>query len=169
MPINLNLEPKTNIGSVKLSWTFKEFEPRERSKRWWLIASLVTLTMLVYAVLTGNFLFALILLMGTILFINENKRQPRQLDCKLTSLGLVVGKKFWRWSELDEFWIAYHPPEIANLYVLPKSVLDPRLSIPLQKTNPLTVRQELKKFLKEDITKEDEPTSEALAKLLKLQ
>ncbi|MFZ5391513.1 MAG: hypothetical protein ACOZAJ_04560 [Patescibacteria group bacterium] len=169
MPINLNLEPKANLGSVQMDWSFQEFEPRERSKRWWLVAGLIALVMLIYAVLSGNFLFALILLMGAILFVNENKRQPRQLDCRITNLGLLVGKKFWRWSELNEFWIAYHPPTIASLYVLPKSLFDPRLSIPLNKTNPLEVREQLKKFLKEDLTREDEPTSEALSKLLKLQ
>ncbi|MBU1039024.1 hypothetical protein KKC17_02200 [Patescibacteria group bacterium] len=169
MPINLNLEPQTNLGTEQISWSFKEFNPIIRSRRWWWLAGVISLLLLLYAVLTGNFLFALILLMGAILFVNETKRQPRHLKCQITNKGLAVGKKFWRWSELNEFWIAYQPPTIDNLYVLPKNLFDPRLSIPLNKTNPLKVRTELKKFLNEDLSKEDEPTSEALAKLLKLQ
>ncbi|MFA4818333.1 MAG: hypothetical protein WC621_00655 [Patescibacteria group bacterium] len=169
MPINLNVDPQANIGNVILRWQFREFRAPERSKRWWITAGLVTLAMLGYALFSGNFLFALILLMGGALFINETKRRPRQIDCRLTSTGIAVGKKFWHWKEVNQFWIAYHPPEITNLYLEPKSLLEPRLTIPLEKTNPLNIREHLIKFLNEDLSREDEPTSEALARLLKLQ
>jgi hypothetical protein len=35
--------------------------------------------------------------------------------------------------------------------------------------NPLRVRKILNKYLEEDLSREDEPTSEALTRLLKLQ
>jgi len=169
MPINLNLDPQAHIGTTRLSWTFKEFHPIKRSRTWWLTASGLSLIMLIYAVFSGNFLFALILLMGAILFVNETKRPPRSIDCRITSNGIAVGKKFWRWSELKDFWIAYRPPEITNLYIQPKNALDPRLTIPLADNNPIKVRESLKDYLTEDLSREDEPTSEALTRLLKLQ
>ena len=169
MSTNLNLDPHANIGQVALRWSFREFRHVHRSTAWWVWAGIITGGLVVYAGFNGNFLFALILLMGAILFINESRRTPRRLDCQITTLGVAVGKKFWRWSELSNFWIAYHPPEANNLYLVPKTALEPRLNAPLEKTSPLAVRNLLKKYLTEDLTREDIPTSEALSRLLKLQ
>lgn len=169
MPTNLNIEPNTHTGTPLLRWSFHEFKPINRSTTWWVMATIIVLAMLIYAIATANFLFALILVMGSILFILETRRQPRQINFEITPGGIIVGKKYWRWSELSNFWIAYQPPEIKRLYIEPKSALEPRLSIPLQSTNPLTVREMLSKYVSENLNREDIPTSEALAKLLKLQ
>jgi hypothetical protein len=169
MSTNLTLEPQANTGKTNLRWSFKEFRQVKRTRTWWILAGLIIVGLATWAVLTGNFLFALILLIGSVIFINESRRQPRRLECQITTLGVVVGKKFWRWSELTSFWIAYHPPETANLYVVPKNPLDPRVTILLNQTNPVTVRDLLTKYIIEDLTREDIPTSEALSRLLKLQ
>lgn len=169
MPINLNLQPQANIGKIAHRWSFREFNPRERSTAWWVVAGIIGAAIVTYAIVTANFLFALIVLMVAIIFVTESRRQPKRLDCLITGSGAAVGKKFWRWSELDSFWIAYRPPEITNLYLVPKNPLDPRVRIPLERMNPLTVRQHLTQYLTEDLSREDEPTSEALSRLLKLQ
>ena len=169
MPVNLVLNPQANIGQTTLRWSFNEFKPLERSKRWWVISGIVALVLVTYAVMTGNFLFALIILMVSVLIVNQSRTKPKRLDCQITTTGVAVGKKYWRWSEIENFWIAYHPPEVTNLYLLPKGLLEPRLTVPLERTNPLKVRELLVKYLSEDLSREDEPTSEALSRLFKLQ
>lgn len=169
MPVNLNLDPKANLGKGLLKWTFLEFKHPHRSQRWWVTAGIVTFALVLYAVLTANFLFALIILIAAVLLINEYRRQPRHLECHITATGVAVGKKFWRYNELQNYWIAYHPPEVTNLYLLPKNPLDPRITVPLTNMNPLNIRQLLNKYLEEDLSREDEPTSEALTRFLKLQ
>lgn len=169
MAVNLNVNPQFNTGQVLLRWTFREFRLLDRSTTWWVTAGVVALGLIGYSVVTANFLFALIIIMVAFIFIGETRRTPRQLECKLTSTGVVVGKKYWRWSELVNFWIAYQPPAVTNLYLVPKSPLDPRVTIPLEKMNPLKVRELLGKYVTEDLEREDEPTSEALTRLLKLR
>lgn len=169
MPINLNLEPQANIGQELLRWTFLEFKRPSRTRSWWIMAGLVTALLLIYAIYTTNFLFAIIILMFAGLFYVENRRSPRRLDCRITNTGIAVGKKFWRYNELKNYWIVYHPPQITNLYIQPKNPFDPRITVPLVKINPLQVRKLLNKYLEEDLEREDEPTSEAITRLLKLQ
>ena len=169
MPVNLNLEPKANIGQVLLRWNFMEFHRIHRPKSWWIIAGIITAALVIYSVFTGNFLFALIILIIVILMVNEFRRSPRRLECQITNNGIAVGKKFWRYKEIHSYWIAYHPPEIANLYFSPKNPLDPRVPVHLSNINPLKLRSLLNKYLEEDLAIEDIPTSEALARLLKLQ
>lgn len=169
MAINLNLDPRANLGQVVLRWTFREQKTLERSRVWWIGASLIGAGLVVYAVATSNFLFALLLIMFAFIFMGESRREARTLECRLTSTGVMVGKKFWRWSELHNFWIAYQPPVVTSLYLVPKRPLDPRVTIPLEKVNPLKVREHLTKFITEDLEREDEPTSETLTRLLKLR
>lgn len=169
MPVNLYLQPQTNVGKVALRWVFREFKPVKRSRHWWIAATLVVVVLVGYAVWRANFLFALIILMGAVLVVAETRRNPRVIETQITTLGVVVGKKFWRWSEIMEFWIAYQPPEVANLYIVPSSWYDPRVTIPLEKINPLTARALVGKYVTENLDREDEPTSEALTRLFKLR
>ncbi len=169
MATNLNVNPQTNIGQVVLHWSFREFRILNRSTGWWVGAGVVSTTLVAYSVAVANFLFALIIIMVAFIFISETRRSPRTLECKLTSTGVVVGKKYWRWSEIMNFWIAYHPPTITNLYLVPKNPFDPRVTIPLERSDPLKVRDHLTKYLDEDLDREDEPTSEALTRFLKLR
>jgi len=169
MPINLKIDPQANIGKIILRWQFQDFKPVYRSRTWWVVMGLIAGGLVVWSVLSWNFLFALIIIIGAIILVSESQREPRRLECKITTLGVAVGKKFWRWSELAEFWIAYHPPQVTNLYLVPKNPFDPRVRVPLVRTNPLEVRKLLSNNVTEDLTREDEPTSEALSHLLKLQ
>lgn len=169
MPINLRTGVMPSLGRVLLKWTFKEPKPGDHTKKWWLMAGFLALAAVIYAVIRQNFLFALIIIMGSIIFVSETRREPQRLVCQITSTGLYLGKKFWRWNELSNFWIAYRPPEINRLYVVPKNLAEPRLTIPLGNNNPLHVREALLKYIPEDLEREDEPTSEALSRLLGLE
>lgn len=169
MPINLNIEPKSNTGQSLLRWTFTEFKRPHRTRSWWITAGIVTAVLVIYSIFTSNFLFAIIVLIGAVLLINEYRRNPRRIECHITNTGIIIGKKFWRYNELRNYWIAYHPPEVTNLYILPKSPFDPRVTVPLTNMNPLKIRKILNKYTEEDLEREDEPTSEALTRLLKLQ
>lgn len=169
MSVNLNLNPQANVGQVTLRWSFREFRELNRSVTWWVTAGGVALAMIIYAVIIANFLFALIIIMVAFIFVGETRRTPRTLECKITSTGVVVGKKYWRWSDFLNFWITYNPPAVTNLYLVPKNPFDPRITVPLEKTNPLKVREFLTKHITEDLEREDEPTSEAINRLLKLR
>ena len=66
MPQDLTKE-QVNFGEIIFSWSFKEYEKHERTLRWYWIMSIVGLTMLVYAILSQNYLFAIILVLFSII------------------------------------------------------------------------------------------------------
>ncbi|MFH1111818.1 MAG: hypothetical protein V1712_01975 [Patescibacteria group bacterium] len=169
MSINLITEPETNLGNKLLAWQFPEFREIERSRLWWIVALVILVVLLVYAIRDFNFLFAIIVIIGAAIIWVDSRKKPALLDFAIHQQGVAVGRRFWLWNELDFFWIAYRPPEITSLYLQPKAALKPRLSIPLVNINPLKIREILTKFLREDLEREDEPTSEALSRLLKIQ
>ena len=56
-------------GTALVSWEVDEYPHHERSRRWYLIAGAISLALIIYAIMTANFLFALIILMVDIIFI----------------------------------------------------------------------------------------------------
>ena len=169
MSVNLNLENRTNLGNKLLSWQFPASRNLIRGKGWWITAGVITLVLVIYAIMVVNFLFAVIVIIGAVIIWLDSHKEAEWLDFNIHQSGITVGKRLWPWKELDHFWIAYHPPEVTSLYIQPKNSFNPRLSIPLVDMNPLKVREVLSKYLTENLEREDEPTSEALSRMLKIQ
>ncbi|MBI4812474.1 hypothetical protein HY798_03495 [Candidatus Falkowbacteria bacterium] len=166
MPIDKNT---INIGEEFAAWRVPEYEKHERTKVWYAGASIIALILLFYAFWTTNFLFAVIIIVSALVIILRDGGEPEMIDVALTKEGVAVGRKFYDYDELKDFSIVYKPNlGVKNLYFEFKSSVKPRLSIPLDDMNPLPIRENLLKYLPEDLERTDQPTSEGLAKLFKL-
>lgn len=162
----------TNQEKIKslpeIAWSFPEFESRSRNKKWWTWFTIIDLVIIVYAVVSANYLFALILVMISGIVVFREYHDTETITCTLTDDGIFIDEKLYNWDEIQSFWFVYQPPEIKNLYISFKSLLRPTLTIPLLDQNPLTLRQYLSQYIEEDLEKEGEPTTDALGRLLKL-
>lgn len=167
MPQNI-LNSNVNIGDVQYEWSVKEYERHERGKNWYLIMSVLALLLIGYGVVSGNYLFALItVLFGIILFM-QDMVEPMEVYFALTNTGIVVGKKFYRYSELNNFWIIYNPPFTKNLYFGQNSILRHRIQVPLYDFDPRPIREYLVQYLQEDLEQEEEPLSDRMSRLMKI-
>jgi len=167
MPKNLNKED-INFGEVLFGWEINEYEQHERDKRWYILMGVLSFFLLLYAVLTANYLFALVLvLFGVILFLQDMK-EPVRLPFAITETGIILGNRYYSFSELQNFWIIYDPPMVKNLYFSTNNVLKHRLSVPLMDSDPIPIRDYLLEFLEENLEEEEEPLSEKLARNFKL-
>jgi len=155
-------------GTVILEWSFPEFETYTRGTGWYVGAGGITLALIVYAIWTLNFLFAVMVLMVVVILFFHTIRPPLMVAFKMTEYGIHVGRHFYPYREIKNFWIIYQPPDVKNLYFIFQTFVRPRLSIPLMNRNPLKVRELLLQYLPEDIDRESEPTSETLSRWLKL-
>jgi len=153
---------------ILMSWQFPEYLKPERSKLWffWFFSAVILL--LIYAMVTINFLFAIIVIIGAIIVLMRSKHQPNVVDFAITPDGLLVESKSFPFELIKDFYIIYKPKETKNLYFEFKSIVRPRIIIPLEDQNPLAVRDLLKQYLDENLEKEEEPASEAFRKLFKL-
>jgi hypothetical protein len=156
-----------NHGKTLIKWHFPEFEQPERSLSWYIILFIIFAALLAYSITTLNFLFAIIVVMVVVILFLHQRKDPMELEIRITEAGIEIDNKFYAYKELDKFFIIYEPPEISNLYIEFKSNLKPDLSIPLKKENPIKVRDILINFLKEDIDQDEEPTSDFLTRWLK--
>ncbi|PIR93128.1 hypothetical protein COT99_02385 [Candidatus Falkowbacteria bacterium CG10_big_fil_rev_8_21_14_0_10_43_10] len=164
-------EIKPPIDSIDevISWAVPEYDKRERSKRWYIISSIAALSILVYSVWTGNFLFVVIIVLSALVIITNDFRQPDIINFSIGDEGLILGKKFIDYSELKNFSIIYKPrQDVKQLYFEFNNIFRPQLSIYLGNINPLKIRDILLNYLQEDLERENEPLSEQLGKLFKI-
>ena len=98
----------------------------------------------------------------------QSHQTPQEVIFQITDLGIVIGTRFYAYSELKNFYIIYNPPQVKTLFLSAKSLTQPLLRIPLLDTNPIEVKHSLREFLTEDLEKEDEPLSEKLGRNLQI-
>jgi len=158
-----------DYGKKIMGWKIPEYDKHERTKNWYVISAIVGVALVIYSFTSGNFLFAAIIIIGAFVIIMHDGQEPVKIDFAITDEGVIVGKNFYDYDVLKDFSLVYKPHQkIKNLYFEFKSAVRPRLSIPLSNNNPLPIRENLLKYLPEDLERTDQPLSEALAKMFKL-
>ncbi|PLX28464.1 hypothetical protein C0581_02165 [Candidatus Parcubacteria bacterium] len=152
------------IGDILHEWSVPEYDQHTRNRAWYILMTIIGVGFVVYALFTDNFLFALVIILFAIIVFLQTHQEPIVIPFKITELGIMVNNRFYSYSELDEFYIIYNPPEVKTLFIETVSTTKPRLRIPFMDEDPNEVRATLKEFLDEDFEKEEEPFSDMLAR-----
>lgn len=163
-----HFEEVEDVGAPLVSWETFERIPHERSKSWYIIASVIGAALLIYAVLTGNFLFAIIILMAGIILVMNGIRHPERIEVHITDLGIVVDNTFHDYKDIKEFALVYEPPMIKTLYVDFNSAFRPMVSIQLDEADPNIIRETLLPYVYENLEREDETLTDLLRRVYKL-
>ena len=152
-----------------MSWEVPEYPTHARPHWWYIIYAIVVIGFIIYALSTNNFLFAIILVVGSLVVILNDARTPRNVLISITTEGIIVGNQFYDYDEIKHFALVYKPGQnLKKLYFQFKALTKHRLSIGLHDINPLFLRENLIKYLPEDLERTDEPLSEVLSRILKL-
>jgi len=154
-------------GQVLYEWRFREFPKYDRTRQWYFWGGVVTLGFLTLAIMTGNYLFGLIILMlsGIALMLH---RSDNEIVFSLTEEGIFLNKRFHDYKSIRSFFIIYEPPQVKTLYFEPRSILNPRIPVPLEDQNPVTIRETLLQYLQENLDREEEPFTDQIGRMFKL-
>lgn len=156
-----------DAGTVLVAWETWDRVPVQRTQRWYLIAAAVGILMIVYGVLTANYLFVLVMLMFGVLMMLDDMRKPRRVYAYLTTLGVVYDEEFFPYEAIKDFSVMYQPPA-KHLYVGFVSRVQPMLSIPLEDADPSEVRDTLLQFAMENLDRNDESLTDILHRVYKI-
>ncbi len=156
------------FGEEVFRWEVDEYERHARGPIWYSVAFLVGLSLVLYAIVTRNFLFAIIVIMAGVIIALSTLREPQRIPFLVTTRGVALGSQFIAYKDLKSFWILYEPPHTKKLYVDFRSPITPHLAVPLEDQDPLELREALLQFIMEDPTQEDESLTELLGRVMKL-
>jgi hypothetical protein len=166
----LSMAPSTNgrdAGVILTSWETWDHEPVERSQRWYAVAGSLGVAALLHAVITGNYLFALIILMFAALLLVQDMRAPRKTNAYITDTGVVYDGEIFPFTDLEGFALVYRPP-VKMLYLSFNRNFQPTLAIPLLEADPVVIRENLLGYLMEDSNLERERLTDTLHRVYKL-
>ena len=167
MPINL-IENNIEYGNIAYEWDFPEFIHYDRSKWWYIIAGLIIIGLLVFAFMTLNLLFGILVVMVSAVVFYLQNHHPKILNIKITDLGIVIENLFYPYEEMRSFWIVSDNIDGNSLYIEFKSFSIPRLSIPFVDIDPVRLQAYVAQFIDIDQERESTPLSELFSRLLRL-
>ena len=143
-----------DFGEIFGGWEIPEFIKPERKTKWYFFFIIVVIALFIYSYFDKNPLFALIIFLSLAIFFVHEKRGPGNVSFVVAEDGIIIGKKFIEYKDLENFYIIYYLPKIKNLYFQPKNNFKPLIIIPLLDQNPVDVRKVLLEYLDEDLDKE---------------
>lgn len=151
-----------------IRWEIDESARNRRGRAWYVIMILTGGSLLIYAVASANFLFALLVLMFALVIYLTSLRRQETVTVEMSPDGITIAKDFYPYREIRRFWFVYEPPEVKNLYLDFKAVTKSLMTLPLIDQNPNQIRQLLGQYLPEDFNEDEEPFLDFLGRILKL-
>lgn len=155
-------------GRALLAWQVDEYPHHERSRTWYVLGAIGAVALIIYAVITTNFLFAVIIIMAGITTLLSTFQPPEKLDFIITSTGIIIGSSFYRYTDIKNFSIVYEPPEVKNLYLDFEKPWLPLISVPLEENDPNQVRECLLPFCLENLERTNEVLTDVVRRVYKL-
>jgi len=143
--------PQTNN---QLQWSAPEFNYYSKGKNWMIIPGFVAAGLLLLAIWTANFLFALLIVLSYFSLMVYGFKKPRLVEITVAPRGVKVAEKFYQFDDLKSFWVFYEPPELKEISLHSKKLTSPYIRLPLGEQNPVEARSVLIKYIPE--IKQDE-------------
>ena len=150
------MEDVQSKNDVLIAWEVDEYPAHERSLWWYLIAGMIALGLIVYAIASANFIFAIIMLMIGVIVVVSAMKAPDRVRIAVTSNGIAVDNAFYAYPQVKDFSLVYRPPDAKWLYVDFESAWNPLLAIPLEEVDPNEVRRHLLPYCIENLTRTEE-------------
>ncbi len=151
-----------------IGWDFFEHKKYERGTLWYVCAAIISLGLLIYAVISANFLFAFIIILFALVTYLASLGEPAKSRFAVTEGGIRIGTRNYPFREIRRFWFIYEPPTVKTLYLETKSMTEPRITVDLEHNNPNDIRGILARFVREDISEAEEPFTDYIGRILKI-
>jgi hypothetical protein len=135
-------------------WEAPEFEKTEKEKSWFIMPAIVAIILCVFALLTDNPLFVVLVITGFLSFYVYANKSPRIVKFRIDEKGIEVDGRLHEYTDLRSFWLFYNPPIEKTLSLRSKKTFFPYIKIPLDEENPAEIRKYLLKFVPEKRHKE---------------
>ncbi len=119
-------------GYIKsVNWEALEHGHGVQGADWLWVLGIITISTTVAAILLGNTLFAIVLLMSGVVIGITATREPLEISYAVTQRGLRIDDKLYPYSTLESFYIDEDHHFGPQLLVRSEKMLMPLLVLPL--------------------------------------
>lgn len=135
------------MPSSKLEWEVYDKTPKENGPDWYWAIGIIAVSIMITAIVLNNILFAVFVVISTLVLFLRTLQKPRLVSYELTNRGLWINKDFQPFTALESFFVEEQEPK---LLLKSKGLITPLLVIPLQPDDSQTVREFLENYLPEE-------------------
>ncbi len=136
--------------SFKLEWDAYEYEQKQRSPDWFWAVGIISVSVAVAAVIFGNIIFGILVLISAFTLSLFASRPPNILHITVDEKGLTRGKIRYPYSTLESFWIDMEHPH-KKIILRSEKMFMPFIIIPLDdSTDVELLHDNLSRFLSEE-------------------
>ena len=126
-----------------IRWYSPEFLRFHKGRIWVVLALLINLALLAYAVWSGSWTMTAVFIVLPLVYALEHRKKPKVVEVVISPYGIKFGILKLPYSEIRRFWILHDPPYVDELHLLTGNKLHPEVTIPLMGANPTLLRQYL--------------------------
>lgn len=150
-----------------LKWQVPEYPKYTREKTWYVWAAIIGVALLIYAVITGNFLFALIVIIGVVISVASSWQPPQMVDLRLYEEGVKLGDTYYPWEKFQSYWVVKNENG-DNLGLDLKNWLKTDIYVPIKNYSLEEAEKFLSQYLKKNPSRKEEPIAYFLGRKLKI-
>lgn len=132
-----------------LAWKTHEYKHSYKTNDWFWILGIIGISLAVAAIIFGDVLFAVVILLATFGIALFAVRKPSLIHIEIGDKGIQVDKNFLPYHNLESFWIDESPEE-TKLFLKSKRFLMPLIVIPLLDHSEENASIKLSKHLKKE-------------------
>lgn len=134
--------------TLPFSWDAPVFPTYKRSSRWYMIAGTIVLILTVYAILSENWIFAVILVIFSAVFYLVRHQTTEEKHIEINENGVLFDGTFTRYEDLKGFWIL-KTDDVTELHICHKAPRRSDIVIQAGKTPQDAIRESLAGALSE--------------------
>lgn len=159
--------PATAFDNALFSWSAPEYVHHEKGFLWKIIVPGLWLILVIYALFSAAWTFAVSLLIFAGVYWLIYHEKPEHIPVKISRVGIKIGSHEIPFNHIRAFWILYQPPFLKQLQIRTILRFTPDILISLQDQDPAEIREYLASQIQEWEGR-DETISEIFIRVLKL-
>ncbi|PCI21386.1 hypothetical protein COB64_00715 [Candidatus Wolfebacteria bacterium] len=113
-----------------ISWSAHEYEHREKRPDWFWALGVIAVSGTVASIIFGNFLFAIFIVLGTILLGYYSIKKPDLLEFQINEKGIQIEDMLYPYTTIKSFWIDSDETK-HNLLIHVDRLFMPIVTLPL--------------------------------------
>lgn len=134
-------------------WHTHEYEHREKTQDWFWAVGIITISALIIAVLFGNYILAILIVISGFCLILFGNKEPDHIRFEINGAGILIDNTLFPYGTLHSFWVENndHLEAESNLFIRSNKTLVPLIHIPLiWEVDPEEVRAHLLTHISEE-------------------
>lgn len=137
-----------------ISWEAPEHNHIEKGSDWFWVLGIIAICGATAAFFFGNFLFAIVILLGAGVMALRTVKPPRTVPFMVGKKGVRAGEKLYPYSTLESFFIEEDELAGPQLLIKTKSLYSPLIIMPIPEEHQDEIEDLLSLKLKEEELRE---------------